>query len=240
MNGIRAKIDYILKHNIFINKIFKTVASFVIRMVGFWIPIDEKSIIFSGHGRKYNDSPRILYEYLIENSQYKDYTFYWALDEPEKVYIPGKCIKIKSDTIKYLVTALKCKYWITCVNIERGLRFKRKETVYLNTWHGIPMKKVGNDTKGRKDYDFSYINYFCISGDYEVNIYKSAFNVRLNQIIKTGLPRNDELFNVSKKDVSLLKQKLGLPSDKRFFYMPQLGVIVKMGENPIRLNRLLI
>ena len=48
------------------------------------------------------------------------------------------------DSLVYFIVALKAKYWITNVNIEAGLKFKKKDTVYLNTWHGTPIKYIGN------------------------------------------------------------------------------------------------
>ena len=221
MNRLRSKIDYILKHNRVFNVIFCNVASGFFRLIGLFIRVDEKSVIFSGHSRKYNDSPKAIYEYLITREDFSDYTFYWALDNPDAEIIPGKCIKIKSDTLKYFITALKCKYWIACVNIERGLKFKKKSIIYLNTWHGIPIKTVGNLAGGRKDYDFSYIDYFCVSGEYEIEIYKKSFNIISSSILKSGLPRNDTLYNTSEQEIIALKKKLGLANDKKIIlYAP--------------------
>lgn len=220
MNGFRARLDYVLKHNYTINKAFKFLASIGVKSIGLFTPIDEKAVIFSGHSRKYNDSPRAIYEYMITRPEFKDYTFYWALDDIS-VSIPGNAIKIVSDTPEYFRTALKCKYWITCVNIERSLKFKRKKCIYLNTWHGIPIKTVGNMAEGRNDYDFSYIDFFCISGDYEIDLYKKSFNIQLDQIIKTGLPRNDILYRTKLEDITEIKKKLNLPLDKKIIlYSP--------------------
>ncbi len=220
MNGLRARVDYLLKHNIILNKIFKCLASLGIKFIGLFTPMDSKSILFSAHSRKYNDSPRAIYEYMITLPEFKDYTIYWALDDTS-VEIPGNVIKVVPDTFEYFRTALKCKYWITCVNIERSLKFKRKKCIYLNTWHGIPIKTVGNMAEGRNDYDFSYIDYFCISGDYEIDLYKKSFNVQLGQIIKTGLPRNDCLYRTTKDEIIEIKNKLGLPLNKKIIlYAP--------------------
>ena len=220
MKGIRARVDYILKHNNLINKSFRFLASLSVRTMGLVIPMDEKSVIFSAHSRKYNDSPRAIYEYMISRPEFSDYKFYWALDDTN-IELPGNAIKIVPDTLTYFRTALKCKYWITCVNIERSLKFKRKKCVYLNTWHGIPIKTVGNMAVGRKDYDFSYIDYFCISGEYEIDLYKESFNVQPSQIIKTGLPRNDVLYKTTKEEIDAIKQRIGIPQDKRIIlYAP--------------------
>lgn len=220
MNGLRAKVDYILKHNIVINKAFRSIASLGVKALGLFTPMDNKAVIFSGHSRKYNDSPRAIYEYMISKPEFKNYKFYWAVDDISEI-IPGNAVKIVPDTFNYFRTALRCKYWITCVNIERSLKFKRKNCVYLNTWHGIPIKTVGNMAEGRTDYDFSYIDYFCISGNYEKDIYKKAFNVPRKHMIKTGLPRNDELYQADSNDRLRIRKRLGIPDNKKvILYAP--------------------
>ena len=85
---------------------------------------------------------------------------------------------VKIDAPAYFKMALKAKYWITNTNIERGLKFKKKSQVYLNTWHGIALKYIGNDCPGRKDYNFDTLDYLTVSGDYDERVFKSAFNAR--------------------------------------------------------------
>ncbi len=221
MKGFRAKLDYLLKHNTVINKTFKFLASTCIKTMGLFVQADEKAILFSAHGRKYNDSPKAIYEYMIANPQYAGYKFYWAIEDNYKTQIPGEFTLVKPDTPKYFRTALKCKYWVTCVNIERGLKFKRKKTRYLNTWHGIPIKTVGNEAEGRKDYDFSYIDLFCMSGDYEIGVYHRSFCVKESQLLKVGMPRNDALYNVPEEKIDQLRKKLEIPEGKKaILYAP--------------------
>ena len=221
MHGFRSRLDYVLKHNQTINKIFRCIVSAFMRIWGWFILMDRKMIVFSGHSRKYNDSPRAIYEYMIAHSEYKDYKFVWALEDPDNVIIPGPAIKIKADTPQYFKYTLKAKYWITCVNIERSLHYKKKKCVYLNTWHGVAFNCVGNAAGGRQDYDFSNIDLFCYESEYQKNIFKRDFNVREEALIPTGLPRNDGLYHVSKDEVIKLKKKLGLPLDKKvIMYAP--------------------
>lgn len=221
MNGFRAKLDYLLKHNLVISKLFRFVASLFFRFIGLFVKTDDKSVLFSGHSRLYNDSSRTIYEKMIGMPQFKDFTFYWGLENPDSVDIPGDCKKIKSDTWEYFLTALKCKYWITCVNIERSLKFKKRKIVYLNTWHGTPFKTIGNTAAGRKDFDFSYINYFCVSGKYEEDLCIRGFNVPKEHMLYTGLPRNDELYHVSPENRDEIRKTLGIPEGKKvILYAP--------------------
>ena len=221
MHGFRARLDYLLKHNHFINRTFTWTASTALKAMGAFLPIDKKLVVFSAHSRKYNDSPRALYEYMISHPEYQSYRFVWGLEDPEHVELPGPAIKVKADTPEYFRYCLKARYWITCVNIERSLHFKKKGCRYLNTWHGTPFKHVGNDAGVRKDYDFRAVDLFCYASDYEKEIYKRAFNVREEALIPTGLPRNDELYRVDDEKIRAIKERLGLPLDKKIIlYAP--------------------
>lgn len=215
MHGFRARLDFVLKHNYVINRLFTWSASSFLKILGWFIPQDDKMIVFSGHTRKYNDSPKALYEYMLAHpDKYGQYKCVWALEDPDNVDVPGNPIKVKADTIRYFKYTLESKYWVTCVNIERSLHYKKRACRYLNTWHGTPFKHVGNDAGGRKDYDFGSVDLFCYASDFEKEIYRRAFKVREEAMIPTGLPRNDELYKVTPEEVRDLKRRLGLPLDK--------------------------
>src|SRR5699024_10873297 len=161
-----------------------------------------------------------IYEYMCQNDFYKEFKYVWALDEPSN-YDLKNAYKVKMDSASYFIIALKAKYWISCVNIERGLNFKKKETIYLNTWHGTPIKYIGNAVSGRRDFDFSTIDLFCYSGMYEKKIYLRDFNIPERSLLLSGLPRNDELYNVSLNKVKNYKKELKLPEDKKvILYAP--------------------
>lgn len=231
MSGFRARLDYALKHNKVVNRLFNVTASTALKVIGFFTPMDEKLVLFSAHSRKYNDSPRALYEYMISHSEFKDYRIVWALEDPDNVAIPGNAIKIKADTPKYFITALKAKYWITCVNIERSLHFKKKGCRYLNTWHGLSINHCGNAVPGRKDFDFSNIDYMCYESEYHKEILIRDFLCREDAMIPTGLPRNDTLYKTTSEEIVALKRKMGLPLDKKILlYTPTWRDSTDMGK----------
>ncbi len=221
MHGFRARLDYILKHNYAINRVFNWSISAAMRVWGLFLPIDNNLIVFSAHSRKYNDSPKTLYEHMINDPKYQGYRYVWALEDPENASIPGPAKKIKSDTLEYFKTTLKAKYWITCVNIERSLHYKKKKCRYLNTWHGTPFKYIGNDVGFRNDYDFSSVDYWCYASQYEKEIFMRGFKVREDALIPTGMPRNDELYRVTPEEIRRIKERIGLPLDKKIIlYAP--------------------
>lgn len=222
MKGLRARLDYILKHNKFIWCIFNWTMSYIMRIWGTFLPINKKMILFSALSRKYNDSPRVIYEKLISLPQFSDYIFVWALEDLS-TNIPGSnVVKVKADSLSYFRLALKAKYWISSVNIERSLHFKKRKCIYLNTWHGTPLKHIGNDAVGRNDFNFSSIDYFCFASTYEKNIMLKAFKTRQDAMIPTGLPRNDILYlTQSEATLQHLKSKLHIPKNKKvILYAP--------------------
>ena len=216
---MRQRLIYILKHNSFIQAVYRVVMSFVFRVLGLFIPIDDHLVIFvSFMGMGFNDSPKAIYDYLNSHSEYKDYRFVWAFEHPDK-YPDLNTVKI--DSFAYFRTALKAKYWVTNTNIERGLKFKKKKQVYLNTWHGIALKHIGNDCPGRKDFNFKNIDHLVVSGDYDEKVWKSAFNADPDSYLKCGMPRNDELWLSTEEQKQEIRKKLSIPSDKKvILYAP--------------------
>ena len=195
--GLKNKLEHILKHNTFVQSVYRVTMSAFFQAVGLFVKTDDKLVLMNGHGFKYNDSPRAIYEKMLELGIADQYKIVWALHDPSKYEIPGNCTKIKMDTPEYFLTALKAKYWISCVNIERALHFKKKNTVYLNTWHGASINLCGNAVSNRKDFHFEHIDYFCICGEYERDFIIRDFNVRPEAILPCGYARNDELYQAT-------------------------------------------
>lgn len=220
MGRFRAKIDYILKHSTVIYNLFVYCGSAFFKFIGLFIPLKKNRVLFTAHGRLYNDSPRAIYEYMISNHKYDKYELIWGVENPDKIEIPGRATKIQIDTPRYFLTSLSCKYWITCVNIERGLRYKKKNTVYLNTWHGFPVKGSGYNGL-RKVEDFSYIDYFTVAGEFDKNFYKECFLIPDSHFLMTGFPRMDELYNVREEEIQVIKKRLNIPLYKKvIMYAP--------------------
>ena len=216
---MRGRLIYILKHYAFIQRMYRIVMSFVFRTWGAFLPTDDKLVLFvSFMGMGFNDSPRVIYEYMQSHPGYRDYRCVWAFEHPEK-YPFLETVRI--DSPAYFKTALKAGHWITNTNIERGLRFKKPSQVYLNTWHGIALKHIGNDCPGRKDYNFDTVDHLVVSGDYDEKIWKSAFHADERTYLRCGMPRNEELWLAQEDRRKQLRKKLGLPEGRKvILYAP--------------------
>ena len=214
------RLEHFIKHNLFVQQLYRHGMSMLFRLVGLFLKTDKTLVLMNGHGYQYNDSPRSIYRKMLALGLTEQYQVVWALNEPEKADIPG-CKKIRMDTLRYFLTALRAGYWISCVNIERGLHFKKKNQVYLNTWHGAAINVCGNGVSGRRDFQWGYINYFCVCGKYDEVNFGRDFALNPASFLRTGLPRNDTLYQLTPEIRARVRKSLGLREGKRYLlYAP--------------------
>ncbi len=206
------------------------------------LPVDDKLVVFMSFlGRKYADSPRAIYEYMISSPEYADYKFVWAFRYPEKY----RFLKKNTQTIvtrlnsnehyKYYATA---GYWITNSRIPSIIE-KRPEQVYVQCWHGTPLKRLGLDIKvtganaRHSNYEMSDIyrqdalkySYMISPSPFCTEKFISAFGLedvgRSDIVLETGYPRNDDLKTFRPEAAKAIRLKLGiLPDKKVILYAP--------------------
>ncbi|WP_208608066.1 CDP-glycerol glycerophosphotransferase family protein, partial [Psychrobacter piechaudii] len=65
----------------------------------------------------------------------------------------------------------------------------------VNLWHGMPIKAIGHLDKELKK-NFTYSDYSIATSEYYRTLMAQAFGLSKNQVLPTGLPRNDILFKL--------------------------------------------
>lgn len=215
------KLAWLIKHVPFIQWLYQKVMSLCFRLMGLFVPVDEKLVLLSSYGGdQYSDSPKVLFEALKLDPRFSGFHYVWAFANPAAFDVPG-ADKVKIDSLSYFKTALRAKIWITNVNIERGLHFKKKSQIYLNTWHGTGPKASGNAVKGRNDYDFSYVDIVCVDGQHTRNQMLNDYNAREENLLFSGRPREDELNTFNEETTKRIRNSLEIPDGKRILlYMP--------------------
>lgn len=203
--------------------------------------IDDKLIIFESYmGRQYSCSPKYLYQAMLKDDKYKDFVKVWAFkNTKEYEYLlkdkNTKIVKYKGD--KYYEYYSKAKYWVTNSRIPNEIK-KHEEQVYVQCWHGTPLKKLGLDIKNytgtktstkqlHSNYkiDAQRYTYILSPSDYFKEKITSAFGLKEmgkeNCFIEKGYPRNDFLYEFTEEDVKKIKRKLGISNDKKIIlYTP--------------------
>ncbi|MDN7244555.1 CDP-glycerol glycerophosphotransferase family protein [Planococcus shenhongbingii] len=196
------------------------------------LPRKRKLVIFeSFHARQYSDNPRAIYEYMKEH--YPDYQLLWSVDRRaielfDKFQVPY----IRRFTMRWFLTFPRAKYWVNNVRLP-GWMPKPPGTVYVQTWHGTPLKKLGIDIDqvhmpgtNTENYKKNFVSesakwdYLVSPNAYSTEIFKRAFGYR-GKVIESGYPRNDALANPSATRISAIRQEIGIPEDKKvMLYAP--------------------
>lgn len=222
---MKRKLMTIVKYMKGIYLLYYYVFSFIVNILRFFIKQDNKLILFNSFGgKKYDDSPKEIFEEMKKDQRFLDYRFAWAFHEPQQHLVDGAQI-VKTDSLEYFITALKARCWVTNSTIERGLNFKGKKTFYFNTWHGTPIKKMGDDidtnNKSFKSRAKAAVDIMTVQSDFEATVFSKAFNIPEKKFLKCGLPRNDLLNNCSNEQKLQIREKLNIPVDKKvILYAP--------------------
>jgi len=219
-----------VKYNKTIYNLYFHIGSFILNRLKFFVKTDDRMIVFvSFGGRKYDDSPKAIYEAMLKDSRFDECRLLWAFIRPDNYILP-RGGKVKIDTFAYYKALLKARVWVTNSSMTRGLRFSGRKTFLLNTWHGSAIKRMGRDINEgnvsfglkRRKYKFkNYTDLRLAQGQYDVDIFSRAQNLPKDCFRIIGLPRNDELANTSSKLREEKKSKLGIPKRKKvILYAP--------------------
>ena len=223
-----------------IKKIAGKIIKVVYKLIYRFIPVDDKLVIFiSFHGRGYSDNPRAIYEQIRKDPRFNDYRFIWFIKNHKKKNIKIDGAEIKEYfSIPYFYYMSKAKYWIINCKMPAYICKKDKQ-IYLQTWHGTPLKRLGHDIIAPEDTTFyrsgmsfeqmtkSYdidverYNYMISPNAFCTEVFQTSFRINKERLIETGYPRNDFITNATKEDVISLKKKYHLPLDKKIIlYAP--------------------
>ncbi|QMU87078.1 CDP-glycerol--glycerophosphate glycerophosphotransferase [Latilactobacillus sakei] len=193
---------------------------------------DETFFINSFFGKSFSGNPRALFEGLIEKFPNSDYIIVLNDEQARqtvKAQYPDINIQFVARHEKaYLKALARAKYWIMDINFPFRLK-PHKNGVFVQTWHGTPLKHIGNDLPD--DNDFKRLtareplnwDYFVSNAPEDNWLYERAFNLKQTKIMSYGLPRNDYL--AKHKDdrelVASLKAKLQLDATRKtILYAP--------------------
>lgn len=204
--------------------------SFVYKRIFVKMPIKKKMAVFeSFQGRAYSDNPKYIYEYMMEN--HDDFKYIWCIND--KSEIPGNPTVVKKLSLRYYYYLARSKYWISNSRMPNGI-YKRPETLYLQTWHGTPLKKLAGDmdnvympgtniVKYKENFRKETQNwdYLISPNNYSSDIFKRAFWYK-EKMLEYGYPRNDVLYTKNnKRDIDFIKNRLNLPQEKKvILYAP--------------------
>ncbi|MDM5200742.1 CDP-glycerol glycerophosphotransferase family protein [Fictibacillus enclensis] len=192
------------------------------------LPVDENLIVFeSGVGKQYADSPRAIYEEILRRGL--NYKKVWIYNKKGAFMDPDtKVVKRLSPSYYYYLA--KAQYWVNNQNFPTYLG-KRKQTTYIQTWHGTPLKKMLFDIEQVEGRDEGYVervhkatktwDYLISPSPYASQAFRSAFRYK-GEMLEIGYPRNDIFYREDRSQLTdSIRQRLSIPEDKKvILYAP--------------------
>lgn len=191
--------------------------------------IDTNSIVYETRdGRSIVDSPYAIFLELIGNAEYHNLKHTWIVtdDADIKRAIPdeylGRVNFVQRGTKEYLDTLLSAHYVVSNSTLESFFK-KRDGQVYINTWHGTPLKHMGFDTNFDADSSKNVLrnllmaDYVVSPNSHTTKIFADGYKLRgiyPGKILEMGYPRIDQTLRTSKNDEVNKLSELGLDIDK--------------------------
>lgn len=186
-------------------------------------PLDKNIIFFESFHGKYNNNPKYIYEKMLELGFNKNYTLVWSYNGDET--IPGNPIIVNSDNEDYYKFLAHAKYRIS--NATFPIVDTRPEIIYLQTWHGTPLKRLGYDIGAKTGIGWGHFNnemptwnYLISANKYSTKTFKRAFRFN-KEILELGYPANDIFYRENDSLISEIKNKLEIDANKKIIlYAP--------------------
>lgn len=191
------------------------------------IPKRKNMLLFgSWFGNTYSDNPRYIYEHSLNKPELyvfwitknKDtYNLMKQLGLPVATAMSLKGIWLQFRAGAIVFTHSPATEFYSCLVAKRTRR--------IQAWHGAPLKKIGHDdlfsTKNNSralissiifPHRFDKYDLIFATGTPDKKIFERAFNVKQENVVITGYPRNDILHSD--------KRKISLAPPKSILYLP--------------------
>lgn len=211
--------------------VFLHIALFCMRILFYVLekitPKKSDNLLFFLTEKHYYDNSKYMFEFILEKKEFNSFLFVVDknLYEVLKAKFPNKVVYALS--FKALVLFLRSPIVLISYGISSAafkpyyLHEKCKKIVYLG--HGTPMKKMGLQTsvwrKYGKSFQIQKYSYMLGSSPLEQILHAAGFNIDMDNVWSTGLPRNDYLLKDTIPNSSL-PEKYPFLNKKILLYAP--------------------
>lgn len=187
-------------------------------------------------GKSITDSPYAIFLGLNAHETFSNYQHIWVVDHPDTLVFYQEKFKVFQnvsfvikESNEYLKALTESKFLINNATFPAYFT-KKPEQVYINTWHGTPLKHMGfdvkNNLKGSQNTmkNFLASDYMISPNAHTTNIFKYAFKLDglySGEILEIGYPRIDLTINTTANEArEYLAEHLNLKKNPIILYCP--------------------
>ncbi|SFV71350.1 Glycosyltransferase [hydrothermal vent metagenome] len=198
------------------------------------LPIEDNIILYeSYHGSAMSCSPYAIFKFLLDDKRFSDYLHIWVVNDENSIKLDYKkysnviFIKKNSDLyMRYLATA---KYLINNTTFPDWY-IRKKNQVYLNTWHGTPIKTLGRDVENdfmahrNQTKNFLQTSHLIAPNPHTAKVLEESYDIKdiyTGALAITGYPRQDLMLNISDEEKNAIYETLKIDKSKKIvLYAP--------------------
>ncbi|MEU4675721.1 CDP-glycerol glycerophosphotransferase family protein [Micromonospora sp. NPDC023737] len=185
------------------------------------LPRRDAVLFDSFSGRQYSDSPRAVHEEMIARGL-GPAEHLWVVRDGQ-VSLPPTARAVRHGGRDWYEALASCRYIVTNTHLPDWFERAPGQTV-AQLWHGTPLKRIGFDVTEVRHADRDYLSRvakevpnwsFLVSPNrFSTPILRRAFRFD-GEILESGYPRNDVLYRDQESVAARVRQRLGLPADKK-------------------------
>ncbi len=202
-------------------------------------PVKENYVIFdSFSGLGILDSPRTIFKNMLAREEFKDFKFIWTVNDTKvakhnlKEFSKLKNVILVKRNSKSYAKYLTISKYLICNSSVPMYYAKRPEQVYLNTWHGVPLKVMGYERVGQRVNSTENIvrNFFNATHVIGANhftaerMFKQAYmfdGIYNGKLLDEPLPRTDTPKIISREESLKRLAEIGIKTNKKIIvYAP--------------------
>lgn len=193
-----------------------------------WHEIDSEAILYeSNHGTKLTCNVLPLLLSMVDHPEFQASTHYVAL--PDRTHLPESLrdrpdiVVVPRESDLYLRKLATARILINN-NTFPSYFSRRADQLYLNLWHGTPIKAMGKEIKnGNFDYrnaarNFLHVTHFALPNHHTEVQLLSKYGISdlfEGYVALTGSPRMDITFGLSPRERASIRERLGIEQGQK-------------------------
>ncbi|RJL33501.1 bifunctional glycosyltransferase/CDP-glycerol:glycerophosphate glycerophosphotransferase [Bailinhaonella thermotolerans] len=195
-------------------------------------PLKDAVLYVCWNGKQYSDSVRAVYEELLRRELPLQHVWLvadGAFVPPGSLEVTGKPgvtpTVVRAGSREYYQAMARSKYVVANTYLPKWARI-RDDQVMVQTWHGTPLKRIGNDMPWmqrpgpkpdfwhRQAAEVPNWDLLVSQTPWASPIFRRAFGYE-GELLECGYPRNDLLTTADASVKAVVRSRLGIPDGKR-------------------------
>jgi CDP-glycerol glycerophosphotransferase len=186
------------------------------------LPVKKGTVVFESHlGAQYSDNPKYIHRELRDRGT--SHQAIWSYDKSVQGF-PADAKLVRRGSWAYYRALARAEFWVDNQGLPAGLT-KRRQTTYIQTWHGSAFKRMGFDeptVKASTEKEhlrlrqmIGRFDHFLVRSEHDVRTLVKGLGVTAEPL-RAGYPRNDPLITGGDpEEVAELRRRLRLEDDGR-------------------------